>query len=79
MHPATIAAATSADGRAGGSGTDTGPGGGSSPGGATRDVLIESATQGRTEHFVPVAIAGEVPGSVKRLAVAGHDGARLVV
>src|SRR5213078_2200901 len=36
--------------------------------GATRDVLIESATQGRTEHFVPVAIAGEVPGSVKRLA-----------
>src|SRR6202012_2234744 len=30
--------------------------------GATRHVLIESATQGRTEHFVPVAIAGETPG-----------------
>ena len=29
--------------------------------GAVRNVLIESATQGRTEHFVPVAIAGEVP------------------
>ncbi len=24
--------------------------------GATRQVLIESATQGRTEHFLPVAI-----------------------
>jgi threonylcarbamoyladenosine tRNA methylthiotransferase MtaB len=42
-----------------------------------RDVLIESATQGRTEHFVPVAIAGEMPGTVRRLAIAGHDGARL--
>ena len=30
--------------------------------GATREVLIESATQGRTEHFVPVAIAGETVG-----------------
>jgi threonylcarbamoyladenosine tRNA methylthiotransferase MtaB len=47
--------------------------------GATRDVLIESATQGRTEHFVPVAIAGETPGMVKRIAITGHDGARLVV
>src|SRR6201996_817016 len=27
--------------------------------GKTREVLIESATQGRTEHFVPVAIAGD--------------------
>jgi len=45
--------------------------------GATRDVLIESATAGRTEHFVPVAIAGEAVGSVKRLAITGHDGARL--
>ena len=25
--------------------------------GATRQVLIESATQGRTEHFLPVAIS----------------------
>src|SRR5215218_4891167 len=31
--------------------------------GAERDVLIESATQGRTEHFVPVAIANGVPGT----------------
>src|SRR6202162_5372804 len=31
--------------------------------GAKRDVLIESATQGRTEHFVPVAINGERPGA----------------
>jgi threonylcarbamoyladenosine tRNA methylthiotransferase MtaB len=41
--------------------------------------LIESATQGRTEHFVPVAIVGEPPGSVRRLAIAGHDGVRLRV
>jgi threonylcarbamoyladenosine tRNA methylthiotransferase MtaB len=44
---------------------------------ATREVLIESATAGRTEHFVPVAIAGEAVGSVRRLVIAGHDGARL--
>jgi threonylcarbamoyladenosine tRNA methylthiotransferase MtaB len=47
--------------------------------GATREVLIESATAGRTEHFVPVAIAGETPGAVRRLKIAGHDGARLLV
>jgi threonylcarbamoyladenosine tRNA methylthiotransferase MtaB len=47
--------------------------------GATRKVLIESATQGRTEHFLPVAIAGEVPGEVRALVMAGHDGARLTV
>jgi threonylcarbamoyladenosine tRNA methylthiotransferase MtaB len=46
--------------------------------GATREVLIESATQGRTEHFIPVAISGETPGAVRRLVVRGHDGARLV-
>jgi len=45
--------------------------------GAERDVLIESASAGRTEHFVPVAIAGEAAGVVKRLTIAGHDGARL--
>jgi threonylcarbamoyladenosine tRNA methylthiotransferase MtaB len=45
--------------------------------GAVRDVLIESATAGRTEHFVPVAIAGEAAGTVRRLAITGHDGARL--
>jgi threonylcarbamoyladenosine tRNA methylthiotransferase MtaB len=47
--------------------------------GATRDVLIESPTQGRTEHFVPVAVGGEMPGTVRRLAITGHDGARLIV
>jgi len=46
--------------------------------GAVREVLIESPHQGRTEHFLPVAIAGETPGSVKRLAITGSDGARLV-
>lgn len=47
--------------------------------GSTRQVLIESATQGRTEHFMPVAIAGEAPGMVRTLVVAGHDGGRLTV
>jgi threonylcarbamoyladenosine tRNA methylthiotransferase MtaB len=47
--------------------------------GARRQVLIESATQGRTEHFFPVAITGEVQGAVRTFAIAGHDGARLVV
>ncbi|WP_076864766.1 tRNA (N(6)-L-threonylcarbamoyladenosine(37)-C(2))-methylthiotransferase MtaB [Bradyrhizobium mercantei] len=46
--------------------------------GATREVLIESGTQGRTEHFLPVAIDGDTPGAVRRLTVAGHDGSRLV-
>jgi threonylcarbamoyladenosine tRNA methylthiotransferase MtaB len=47
--------------------------------GTRRDVLIESATQGRTEHFLPVAISGETPGMVRSLVVGGHDGARLLV
>jgi threonylcarbamoyladenosine tRNA methylthiotransferase MtaB len=47
--------------------------------GSTRKVLIESATQGRTEHFVPVAVSGDTPGMVRTLAVTGHDGARLLV
>jgi threonylcarbamoyladenosine tRNA methylthiotransferase MtaB len=47
--------------------------------GAVRDVLIESATAGRTEHYVPVAICGEIPGSVRRFAITGNDGARLTV
>jgi threonylcarbamoyladenosine tRNA methylthiotransferase MtaB len=44
-----------------------------------REVLIESATQGRTEHFLPVSISGETPGVVRRLGIAGSDGARLTV
>ncbi len=47
--------------------------------GAMREVLIESDRQGRTEHFLPVAISGERPGSVRRLEIVGHDGARLTV
>jgi threonylcarbamoyladenosine tRNA methylthiotransferase MtaB len=47
--------------------------------GATRQVLIESATQGRTEHFLPVAISGEAPGAVRAVVVKGSDGARLMV
>src|ERR1700753_1629711 len=45
--------------------------------GATRHVLIESATQGRTEHFLPVAIKGETPGAVQTLTITGEDGIRL--
>jgi threonylcarbamoyladenosine tRNA methylthiotransferase MtaB len=47
--------------------------------GAVRDVLIESATAGRTEHYVPVAICGEIPGSVRRFTIAAHDGVRLTL
>jgi threonylcarbamoyladenosine tRNA methylthiotransferase MtaB len=46
--------------------------------GATRYVLIESATQGRTEHFLPVAISGETPGTVRALEITGNDGKRLI-
>ncbi|WP_426443518.1 tRNA (N(6)-L-threonylcarbamoyladenosine(37)-C(2))-methylthiotransferase MtaB [Bradyrhizobium genosp. P] len=45
--------------------------------GSVREVLIESNRQGRTEHFLPVAIADDVPGMVRRLTVTGHDGVRL--
>lgn len=45
--------------------------------GAMRDVLIESDAQGRTEHYLPVAIAGERIGSVVPLRIAGSDGERL--
>jgi threonylcarbamoyladenosine tRNA methylthiotransferase MtaB len=40
--------------------------------GSVREVLIESASRGRTEHFLPVAIA-------VRRAIAGNDGMRLMV
>ncbi|MCK1358584.1 tRNA (N(6)-L-threonylcarbamoyladenosine(37)-C(2))-methylthiotransferase MtaB [Bradyrhizobium sp. 199] len=45
--------------------------------GATRDVLIESEGQGRTEHYLPVAVAGERVGTVVPLRIAGSDGERL--
>jgi threonylcarbamoyladenosine tRNA methylthiotransferase MtaB len=47
--------------------------------GAARQVLIESSSQGRTEHFLPVVIEGETPGAVRALVMRGHDGARLTV
>jgi len=46
--------------------------------GATRQVLIESSTQGRTEHFLPVAIRGDAPGAIRELTITGEDGGRLV-
>ncbi|WP_420967706.1 tRNA (N(6)-L-threonylcarbamoyladenosine(37)-C(2))-methylthiotransferase MtaB [Bradyrhizobium sp. B120] len=45
--------------------------------GATRKVLIESDTQGRTEHFLPVAVNGDEPGTVRAMYISGHDRARL--
>ena len=47
--------------------------------GQERDVLIESPTQGRTEHFLPVEIESQIPGSVHRTTIVGHKGARLTV
>ena len=47
--------------------------------GCDREVLIESVTQGRTEHFIPVAISGGTPGAVQAMTVTGHDGERLLV
>jgi threonylcarbamoyladenosine tRNA methylthiotransferase MtaB len=47
--------------------------------GRTRQVLIESATQGRTEHFLSVAVAGEKPGTVRALRIGGDDGLRLTL
>ncbi len=47
--------------------------------GATRQILIEGTRQGRTEHFLPVAISGERPGTVQAFVIKGSDGARLTV
>jgi threonylcarbamoyladenosine tRNA methylthiotransferase MtaB len=47
--------------------------------GQQRQILIESAVQGRTEHFIPVDISGETPGAVRKLTITGNDGARLTV
>jgi threonylcarbamoyladenosine tRNA methylthiotransferase MtaB len=46
--------------------------------GTSRAVLIESATQGRTEHFIPVAVTGGTQGAVHALRIAGQDGTRLI-
>ncbi|WLB54062.1 tRNA (N(6)-L-threonylcarbamoyladenosine(37)-C(2))-methylthiotransferase MtaB [Bradyrhizobium japonicum] len=45
--------------------------------GTTRDVLIESDGQGRTEHYLPVAIAGERVGRVVPRKITASDGERL--
>lgn len=45
--------------------------------GLMREVLIESEGQGRTEHYLPVAIAGECVGSVVPRTITGSDGERL--
>ncbi len=47
--------------------------------GCEREVLIESATQGRTEHYLPVAVTGAASGTVQRLKIAGHDESKLLV
>jgi len=47
--------------------------------GAQRDVLIESASRGRTEHFLPVAVRDEKPGAVRQMTIAGEDGQCLLV
>jgi threonylcarbamoyladenosine tRNA methylthiotransferase MtaB len=47
--------------------------------GAQRDVLIESSSRGRTEHFLPVEVRGETPGTVRQMTIAGEDGRSLLV
>ena len=46
--------------------------------GAQRDVLIESSSRGRTEHFIPVAVRNEKPGVVRQMTIADHDDRQLV-
>jgi len=46
--------------------------------GTTREILVESGSQGRTEHYFPVAVSGGTPGKVRRLTISAHDGARLI-
>ncbi len=45
--------------------------------GQTRAVLIESVSQGRTEHYLPVAISGGDVGRVVPLTVKGYERGRL--
>ncbi|MGC2779281.1 MAG: radical SAM protein, partial [Bradyrhizobium sp.] len=47
--------------------------------GCQREVLNESENQGRTEHYLPVALASRTVGTVQRLTITGHDGGRLLV
>ena len=47
--------------------------------GATRRVLAESGTQGRTEQFTQVALGTQAePGTIAELKMIGHDGKQLL-
>ena len=46
--------------------------------GATRQVLVETPTRGRTEYYTPVTLEGAEPGSIVTVQIAGHDGAQLL-
>ncbi len=46
--------------------------------GATRDVLVESEGQGRTEHFTRATIDTGRPGEVVRARIVGHTADRLI-
>jgi threonylcarbamoyladenosine tRNA methylthiotransferase MtaB len=47
--------------------------------GQRRAVLVESRERGRTEHFLPIRLSGNVqPGEVHDLTVAGHNGMQLL-
>lgn len=47
--------------------------------GAARDILIESPSQGRTDHYLPVTVAGHAPGTVIRAKIVGHNRGQLVL
>ncbi|HVX92368.1 MAG TPA: tRNA (N(6)-L-threonylcarbamoyladenosine(37)-C(2))-methylthiotransferase MtaB [Xanthobacteraceae bacterium] len=46
--------------------------------GATRRVLSETRDLGRTEHFTPVRLSAAGPGLLLDVAIAAHDGRRLI-
>jgi threonylcarbamoyladenosine tRNA methylthiotransferase MtaB len=47
--------------------------------GATRRVLVESRTQGRTEQFTQVLLGTQAePGAIAKLKIIGHDGKQLL-
>ncbi len=47
--------------------------------GARRQVLTEAGNLGRTEHYTPVRLTAPIaPGLLLDLAIAGHDGRRLL-
>ncbi|MGE4371928.1 MAG: tRNA (N(6)-L-threonylcarbamoyladenosine(37)-C(2))-methylthiotransferase MtaB [Xanthobacter sp.] len=47
--------------------------------GCERSILVEKGGNGHTEHFTPVRLARRLPeGTLARLRITGHDGARLI-